>query len=81
MDFVEGGIDALTGTGRSRPRPAPTTDTPDAAARSAGPIVIIDVLDAVTGRPIYIVKLPTGDTAECSSKALADQIKRALEAP
>jgi hypothetical protein len=74
MDFVEGGIDALTGTRPRRP-------TADASPSVTGPIEILEVLDAVTSRPIFIVKLPSGDTAECSSRALADRIRRALEAP
>jgi hypothetical protein len=81
MDFVEGGIDAITGTSRARPQtPTPTNDAP-AAPRSPRPIEILEVIDAHTSRPIFIVKVSDGDTAECSSRALADRIKRALEAP
>lgn len=81
MDFVEGGIDAITGTSRARPS-APATGAPHRSTGTTGTtgrIEILEVLDAVTGRPIYIVKFADGDTAECSSRARADQIKRALE--
>ena len=75
LDFTEGAIDAITGTGT---RAQHTTSA--ANAPSAGPIELLEAIDSVTGRAIFIVKTPTGDTAETSSRELAETLKRLLEA-
>lgn len=78
FDFVEGGLDAITGTSRARPQRPTSVPTP-AAASPFGRIEILECTDAVTGREVFVVKCGNGDTADCSSRAIADRIKRALE--
>lgn len=39
---------------------------------------VVDSIDAVTGRPSYIVRNARGDTAECSSLEFAQRVQASL---
>lgn len=90
LDFAEGVVDTLSGrpvrpfrpTHANAERPRPTVSTPPStksspAASAAPTIAIDDIIDAVTGRAVFIVRMG-GETAECSSRAFAERMRKAL---
>lgn len=89
MDFTEGVVDTLAGRpvrpyrpthASERPRPSVSTtpSTKSAPADTAAPgITIEEIIDAASGRPIFIVRMGA-ETAECSSRGFAERTRKAL---